>query len=77
MCVCVDLRGFPKTILHFLQGLHGAVKSMTVVPLELGIDTLERRVPVGLRFLDAVAVGLASLVVLGRVLRLGHCELFS
>lgn len=38
------------------QGLHGAVKRMPVVPAELGVGSLERRVPRGLRLLNT-AVG--------------------
>jgi hypothetical protein len=34
------------------QSLGSAVKSMSVVPAELGVDTLQRRVPRGLRLLD-------------------------
>lgn len=36
------------------QGLHGAVKSVTVVAAELGVNTLEGGVTVGLRLLDTV-----------------------
>jgi hypothetical protein len=34
------------------QSAHGAVKSMPVVPPELGVGALERGVTVGLRLLD-------------------------
>ena len=44
-----------------------------MVAAELGIDTLERRVSVGLGLLDTVAVSLLALVVLRRVL--GLCKL--
>lgn len=36
------------------QGLHGAVESMSVVPSELGVNTLERGVTVRLWLLDTV-----------------------
>lgn len=36
------------------QSAHGAVKRMPVVPPELGVGSLERRVTVGLRLLDTV-----------------------
>lgn len=36
------------------QGLHGAVKSVTVVATELGVNTLEGGVTVGLGLLDTV-----------------------
>ena len=36
------------------QSAHGAVKSMPVVPPELGVGSLERGVTVGLRLLDTV-----------------------
>lgn len=36
------------------QGLLGTVLSVSVVAAELGVDTLERRVTVGLRLLDTV-----------------------
>jgi len=74
------------------QSLSSAVQSMLVISPELGVNTLERGVPLGLGALDAVeivilvfgisicgrsssklvpvAVRLARLVVLGRVLRL-------
>lgn len=61
-------------ILALLQSALGAVQSMSVVAAELGIDTLERRVSVGLGLLDTVAVSLLALVVLRRVLGLGHCD---
>jgi hypothetical protein len=38
------------------QGLHGAVKSMSVVASELGVGTLEGRVSAGLGLLDTVGV---------------------
>lgn len=40
---------------------HGAVESMSVVAAELGVSTLERRVSVGLRLLDAVCAIRVSL----------------
>lgn len=55
------------------QGLRSTVQSVSVVTTELGIDTLQRRVLVRLRLLDAVLVGLLGLVVGGMVLRLRHC----
>lgn len=36
------------------KGLHGAVKSVTVVAAELGVNTLEGGVTVGLGLLDTV-----------------------
>lgn len=36
------------------EGLHGAVKSVTVVAAELGVNTLEGGVTVGLGLLDTV-----------------------
>lgn len=36
------------------QSAHGAVKSMSVVPAELGVGALERRVTVRLGLLDTV-----------------------
>jgi hypothetical protein len=36
------------------KGLHGAVESVTVVAAELGVNTLEGRVTVGLGLLDTV-----------------------
>lgn len=36
------------------KGLHGAVLSVTVVAAELGVDTLEGRVTVGLGLLDTI-----------------------
>jgi hypothetical protein len=36
------------------EGLHGAVESVTVVAAELGVNTLEGRVTVGLGLLDTV-----------------------
>jgi len=61
-------------LLALLQGLSGAVKSVTVVAAELGVDTLEGRVTVGLGLLDTVTVSLLAGVVLGRVLGLGHLD---
>lgn len=46
---------------------------MSVVSAEFGVGSLEGRVARGLGLLDAVAVRLRRLVVLGTVLRLGHC----
>jgi len=37
------------------QSLHGTVESVAVVAAELGVDTLERGVTLGLRLLDTVA----------------------
>lgn len=37
------------------QSTHGAVQSMPVVPPELGVGALERRVTVSLRLLDTVS----------------------
>ena len=53
-----------------LEGLLGTVLGVALVADELGVDTAERGVLVGLGLLDTVAVSLAHLVVLGRVLRL-------
>lgn len=36
------------------QGLHGAVQGVTVVAAELGVDTLQGGVTVGLGLLDTV-----------------------
>lgn len=36
------------------QGLHGAVQGVTVVPAELGVDTLQGGVTVSLGLLDTV-----------------------
>jgi hypothetical protein len=36
------------------KGLHGAVESVTVVAAELGVNTVEGRVTVGLGLLDTV-----------------------
>lgn len=36
------------------KGLHGAVESVTVVATELGVDTVEGRVTVGLGLLDTI-----------------------
>ena len=45
------------------QSLHRAVERMSVVPSELGVGTLERRVSVRLGLLDAVQlVNITSLV---------------
>lgn len=38
------------------QSLHGAVQSMTVVATELGVNTLEGRITVGLGLLDTVGI---------------------
>jgi hypothetical protein len=63
-----SLRGVALALLDLLQSAHGAVKSMPVVPAELGVGALERRVTVSLRLLDTVPVVLLRLVVLRRVL---------
>jgi hypothetical protein len=47
-----DLVGFGSWLTY--EGLHGAVESVTVVAAELGVNTLEGRVTVGLRLLDTV-----------------------
>lgn len=39
------------------KSLHSAVESVTVVAAELGVDTLERGVTLGLRLLDTVVEG--------------------
>ena len=39
------------------KSLHGTVESVTVVAAELGVDTLERGVTLGLRLLDTVVEG--------------------
>lgn len=44
------------------QSPRGAVERMTMVPAELGVDTLERRVPLGLRLVDT-AIGNPSAFV--------------
>lgn len=51
-----------------LESLLGTVLGVTLVADKLGVDTTERGVLVGLGLLDTVAVSLAHLVVLGRVL---------
>jgi hypothetical protein len=55
-------------LLSLLQGLHVAVKSMSMVSSELGVGTLEGGVTRSLGLLDTVPVRLARLVVLGAVL---------
>lgn len=45
-----------------------------MVPSELGVGSLEGWVSVGLGLLDTVTVSLLALVMLRRVLRLGHCD---
>lgn len=50
------------------ESLHGSVLGVTLVAHKLGVNTTQRRVLVGLRLLDAVAVSLGDLVVLRRVL---------
>ena len=42
------------------KGLHGAVESMTVVAAELGVNTLEGGVTVGLGLLDTVRGNLSA-----------------
>ncbi len=42
------------------QSLHGAVERMPVVPPELGVGTLERGVPLGLRLLNAVVISMSA-----------------
>lgn len=51
-----------------LEGLLGAVLGVALVAHKLGVHTAQRRVLVGLGLLDTVAVSLAHLVVLRRVL---------
>ena len=51
---------------------NGALLGESLVAEELGIDALERGVAVVLGSLDAVAMGLLVLVVVGVILRLGH-----
>ena len=41
-------------ILSTYESLHGAVQSVTVVAAELGVNTLQGGVTVGLRLLDTV-----------------------
>jgi len=60
-------------LLDILQGLHVAVKSMSVVSSELGVSALQRGVTRSLGLLDTVPVRLARLVVLRGVLGLRHC----
>jgi len=72
----MDLSPLTLALPELLQSLSCAVQSMPVISPELGVDTLQRGVPLGLGALDAIAVRLARLVVLGRVLRLGHCDGF-
>lgn len=51
------------------------MQGVLVVSSELGVNTLQGWVLVGLRLLDAVSVSLSRLVVSGMVLGLGHfCE---
>jgi len=45
------------------QSLHGSVESMPVVPPELGVGSLERRVPGGLGLLNTVVVIVVSNMV--------------
>jgi len=45
-----------------------------VVASELGVGSLQGRVTVGLGLLDTVTVSLLALVVLRRVLGLGHLD---
>lgn len=47
-----DFRWFEIFVGSTYQGLGGAVQSVTVVAAELGVDTLQGRVTVGLRLLD-------------------------
>ena len=57
------MSGVARSGVETYQCLHGAVKSMLVVAAELGVSTLERRVSVGLRLVNAVcAIALASVV---------------
>ena len=63
---CLD--DLALALLSLLQGLHVAVKSMSMVSSELGVGTLKRRVTGSLGLLDSVPVRLARLVVLGAVL---------
>ena len=44
--------------------LHGAVKSMSVVPSELGVGALERRVSVSLGLLDTTRNPLALSIII-------------
>lgn len=54
------------------KSLSGSVQGVLVVSSELRVHTLQRRVSVGLRLLDAVLVGLSGLVVSRVVLGFGH-----
>jgi hypothetical protein len=57
------------------QRTHGAVKSMPMVPPELGVGALERRVTVRLRLLDTVKPPRQSLQPVSEVcVREGGCR---
>ena len=47
-----------------------------LVALELGVDTTHGHLAVARSLLDAIAVSLAVLVIIGVVLRLGHLDKF-
>lgn len=55
MYACVLLPGFEQDQTSTYQSLHSAVQGVSVVPAELGVDTLQRGVTVRLRPLDTVA----------------------
>lgn len=59
------------------ESLSGTSQSVSVVSLELGVNTLERGVSVSSGLLDPVSVGLLGLVVGGVVLGLGHIDCFA
>jgi len=63
--------------LILLEGSSGTLLGEALVADELGADSLERRVTLGLDLLDTVTVGLLVLVVVGVVLGLGHFTLSS
>lgn len=50
------------------KGLGGTVKSMFVVSSELWINTLHRRILLGLWLIDTVLMSLLVLVVVGMIL---------
>ena len=54
-------RGRSSGVSDAYQSLHGAVERMPVVPPELGVGTLERGVPLGLRLLNAVVISMSAL----------------
>jgi len=66
------LGGLAFSLLELFQGVHSSVKSMSVVPSEFRIGSLQGRISIGLWFLDTIPVRFRAVVMLRRVLRLGH-----